>query len=416
MVKLKRYGDLMNTKKKGIILLLISIFIIFTSLVFFVIGLNSNYLVTNLIWRIVLSILILAIILLIYSIFLLIRFRYLHGFKKLRIGIISFFIGLYALGCSSFLFILYGPNSTFRTWLITTAMATMNHQYYCQWFYSDEVIKEVLSENYIIESDEVTNPDLITFDKTTEYENEYEKAILEHDSDALYKLIEFKVNGCDAYLAVIYDASKIKVGVSKWLGRSGQYIYDMAREQGAVLAINGGGFYDPNHNSKGANPLGVTIADGKIITDNPNKSANKGLIGFNQDNKLILMSNVTAKQAINAGIRDGVTMGPFLIINGKMADIRGNGGWGYAARTAIGQRSDGIVLMLVVDSNEFRTKGASIKDLAIIMEQYGAINAANLDGGTSSAIVIDNKLINDPIDSTLSHKTRGIPTIFKVMP
>ena len=49
------------------------------------------------------------------------------------------------------------------------------------------------------------------------------------------------------------------------------------------------------------------------------------------------------------------------------------------------------------------------------MERYGAINAANLDGGTSSAIVEDGKLINDPINSALEHKTRGIPTIFKVV-
>ena len=127
------------------------------------------------------------------------------------------------------------------------------------------------------------------------------------------------------------------------------------------------------------------------------------------------MRDANANQALNAGIRDAVTMGPFLIVNGKMADIKGNGGWGYAARTAIGQRKDGIVLFLVVDSNEFRTKGASIKDLAEIMERYGAINAANLDGGTSSAMVVNNELINDPINSALEHKTRGIPTIFKVV-
>ena len=189
----------------------------------------------------------------------------------------------------------------------------------------------------------------------------------------------------------------------------------MAKQQNAILAINGGGFYDPGYNSNGANPLGVTIADGKIITDDAYASNNGGLIGFNLANQLVLMRDATASEAIDAGIRDAVTMGPFLIVNGKMADIKGNGGWGVAARTAIGQRKDGIVLFLVVDSNEFRTKGASIRDLAEIMERYGAINAANLDGGTSSAMVEDGKLINDPINSALEHKTRGIPTIFKVV-
>ena len=405
----------MNLKKRGIIFLWISLFIIFTSLGFLVIGCNSNYLISDINKRISLGIMILGIILLGYSIFLIIRYKYRSSFKKVKMIIISSLIGLYALGCSTFLFILYGPYDNFRTWLITTAMATMNHQYYCKWFYSDEIINDVLNSNYVKESDESSNPNLITFDKNGNYKNEYEKEILEHDKDDLYKIIKFKVNGCDAYLAAIYDPSKISVGISKWLGRSGQYIYDMAKEQDAVLAINGGGFFDPNYNSNGANPLGITISNGKIISDAAYNSNSGGVIGFDENNKLLLLRNINANEALNMGIRDAVTMGPFLIVNGKTADIKGNGGWGYAARTVIGQRSDGIVLFLVVDSNEFRTKGASMKDLAEIMENYGAINAANLDGGTSSAIVENGELLNDPIDSALRHKTRGIPTIFKVV-
>ena len=405
----------MKTRKKGIIFLWVSIFFIFTSLVFFVIGCNSNYLITDFFKRLALTILILAVILLIYSIFLIIRFRFSPAFKKAKMFIISLIVGIYALGCTTFLFIIYGPIDNFRTWLITTAMATMNHQYYCKWFYSDELINAVLGENYVGNDGTSTDPSLITFDKIEDYANDYERAVLEHDEDDLYKIIRFKVNGCDAYLAVIYDPSLISVGVSKYIGSAGQYIYDMAKQQNAILAINGGGFYDPGYNSNGANPLGVTIADGKVITNEAYSSNGGGIIGFDLDNKLVLMRDANANQALNAGIRDAVTMGPFLIVNGKMADIKGNGGWGYAARTAIGQRKDGIVLFLVVDSNEFRTKGASIKDLAEIMERYGAINAANLDGGTSSAMVVNNELINDPINSALEHKTRGIPTIFKVV-
>ena len=406
----------MNALKKGIILLWISISVIFTGLVFFVIGCNSSYLVTDIFKRISLTFLILAVLLLIYSIFLIIRYRFSRRFKKVKMIIISIIVSIYAIGCSSFLFILYGPNDTFRTWLITTAMATMNHQHYCKWFYSDDTINAVLGQNYVAEGTDSTDPSLITFDKEpVTYANEYEREILEHDEDDLYKIIRFEVNGCDAYLAAIYDPSKISVGVSKWLGRSGQYIYDMAKEQDAILAINGGGFFDPGYNSNGANPLGITISNGEVITDDAYSSNNGGVIGLTWDNQLVLLRNVNAHDALNRGVRDAVTMGPFLIVNGKTADIKGNGGWGYAARTAIGQRKDGIVLMLVVDSNEFRTKGASMRDLADIMERYGAINAANLDGGTSSAIVEHGKLINDPIDSALRHKTRGIPTIFKVV-
>ena len=95
----------MNTRKKGIILLWISIFIIFTSLTFFVIGCNSDYLVNNIAKRFALTFLILAILLLVYSIFLLIRFRFSRAFKKTKIIVVSAIVGLYVLGCSSFLII-----------------------------------------------------------------------------------------------------------------------------------------------------------------------------------------------------------------------------------------------------------------------------------------------------------------------
>ena len=197
----------MKTRKKGIIFLWVSIFFIFTSLVFFIIGCNSNYLITDFFKRLALTILILAVILLIYSIFLIIRFRFSPAFKKAKMFIISLIVGIYALGCTTFLFIIYGPIDNFRTWLITTAMATMNHQYYCKWFYSDELINAVLGENYVGNDGTSTDPSLITFDKIEDYANDYERAVLEHDEDDLYKIIRFKVNGCDAYLAAIYDPS-----------------------------------------------------------------------------------------------------------------------------------------------------------------------------------------------------------------
>ena len=200
----------------------------------------------------------------------------------------------------------------------------------------------------------------------------------------------------------------------------------MAEDNNALLAVNGGGFYDPGNNSTGGMPTGVTISNGKIITDNNYSSYTQsgGLIGMTNDNKLVLIKGATARKALNMGVRDGVSWGPFLIINGKKSFIKGNGGWGYAARTAIGQRSDGIILLLVVNSNSSRTKGADMVDLTNIMYNYGAINAANLDGGTSTVMVLPNKeslkyisscdkaycYINDPIDSLLRHRTRGIAT------
>jgi len=184
----------------------------------------------------------------------------------------------------------------------------------------------------------------------------------------------------------------------------------MAKDNNALIAINGGGFEDPNFNSNGANPLGITISDGKVITDKY-YGGSGGLIGFTEDDKLVL-GKMTVKQAQEMKVRDATTFGPFLIVNGKPSEVLGNGGWGTAPRTAIGQRKDGIVLFLVIDGRTVTKPGADMNDLIEIMQNYGAYNAANLDGGTSSVMVVDGEIINDPIDSSGAHRTRYIATGF----
>ena len=318
------------------------------------------------------------------------------------------------IGVSSGGLLLYGPYSGFRDWLITTAMTTMTHQYFATWFYDDETIEASLAKNKVEEVNEITNTNTIVINNTVEetvYENEYERAVLEKDpNNDDYKIIEINGKGYSGYLAVIYDPSRIKTVYTKKLGTSGQYLKQMAKDNDALIAINGGGFEDPNFNSNGADPLGITFSGGKLITSKTWRGSG-GLIGFTEDDKLVL-GKMTVKQAQEMKVRDGVTFGPFLIINGKKSTILGNGGWGTAPRTAIGQRKDGIVLFLVIDGRTVTKPGANMNDLIEIMENYGAYNAANLDGGTSSAMVVNGDIINDPIDSSGAHRTRFISTGF----
>ena len=322
---------------------------------------------------------------------------------------------LMILGIGTALFLLYGPYSGFREWLITTAMTTMRHQYLATWFYDDETIQEVLAKNKVQEVNEITDTNTIVVNKSEnteiEYANEYERAVLEKDpGNDDYKIIEIEGKGYSGYLAVIYDPSRVKTVYTKKLGTSGQYLTTMAKDNDALIAINGGGFDDPNFNSNGASPLGITFSGGKLITSK-SYSGSGGIIGFTEDDKLVL-GKMTVKQAQEMKIRDAVTFGPFLIVNGKPSSVLGNGGWGTAPRTAIGQRKDGIVLFLVIDGRTVTRPGADMNDLIEIMQNYGAYNAANLDGGTSSVMVVNGEIINDPIDSTGAHKTRFISTGF----
>ena len=318
------------------------------------------------------------------------------------------------IGVSSGGLLLYGPYSGFRDWLITTAMTTMTHQYFATWFYDDETIEASLAKNKVEEVNEITNTNTIVINNTVEetvYENEYERAVLEKaPNNDDYKIIEINGKGYSGYLAVIYDPSRIKTVYTKKLGTSGQYLKQMAKDNDALIAINGGGFEDPNFNSNGSDPLGITFSGGKLITSKT-WNGSGGLIGFTEDNKLVL-GKMTVKQAQDMKIRDGVTFGPFLIVNGKPSKVLGNGGWGTAPRTAIGQRQDGIVLFLVIDGRTVTKPGADMNDLIEIMQNYGAYNATNLDGGTSSAMVVNGKIINDPVDSSGAHRTRFISTGF----
>ena len=332
--------------------------------------------------------------------------------SKLKVFFITILI-LIIIGVSTLAFLLYGPYKGFRDWLITTAMTTMNHQWLATIFYSDETINEVLGANRVDEINEETDESLIVVfeEKEPEYANEYERQVLEKDPEHEdYKIIEIEGKKYSGYLAVIYDPSRVKTVTTKKLGVSGQYLVTMAKDNDALIAINGGGFVDPNYNSNGANPLGLTFSGGKLVADNE-PAPYGGLIGFTNDDKLVL-GKYSKQQAIDMGIRDAVSFGPFLIVNGKPSEVLGNGGWGTAPRSAIGQRQDGIVLFLVLDGRTVKKPGADMNDLIEIMQNYRAYNASNLDGGTSSVMVENGQIINDPIDSTGAHKTRFISTGF----
>ena len=148
-----------------------------------------------------------------------------------KVFTVLFILG--TIGICTVLFLLYGPYSGFREWLVTTAMTTMTHQYFATWFYDDDVIDYILNNNKVIETDKSSNPDLIdkSLANKTTYENEYERQILERDKDNNdYKIIDIKGKGYSGYLVAVYDPSRIKTVVTKKLGTSGQYLTKMAED------------------------------------------------------------------------------------------------------------------------------------------------------------------------------------------
>lgn len=421
----------MNSKLKkiGFILILISASLLPGMQVLFIIGCNSKYLIRFPFFIIIGALNVFLLITLVVGIILFIK-NINSNKRKLRKWlkvIMSIFMVCYILGCTGFTILLYGPSEKFKTWLITTAMGTMDHQYLCKWFYSNEQIDDIMSQNYIVESEEDTDPELIKQEIEASY-NEYEKELLIHEEGQAYKIVKFEVNGADAYMAAIFDPSKVKLEVTSQIGIIGEYVTKMAERNNAILAINAGGFVDAGNNL-GESPTGITIKNGQIVTNNEYGVATSsgGIIGLTNENVLVLLKNKTAEEALAMGVRDAVSWGPFLVVNGEPSVVSGNGGWGGGARSAIGQRQDGTILLLQVGSNSIRTTGAGMEDLVEIMVRYGAYNAANLDGGTSSVLALRRDAaindwgatchdyftgyacaINDPIDAAGIHQTRYV--------
>lgn len=418
--------NMLPRKKIGTIFIIISSLLFPLASSFFVVSIFSNNLIKG--WM---SIILLFIsIFTFFSFFIGIYFVSTSTKKGKRIKtyikiIFIIFTILWTIGGYTVVGLLYF-NKNFKDWLITSAMTSMSHHHYATWFYDEFDINMVMANNTVIETGENTNVDLVSFteldfNKKT-YANAFEKEIYTKDEgNDLYKIINIDRKGNSTSrvvgkLAVIYDPSKVIIGTSKNIGSSleknhGQFVYEITKRYDAVIGTNAAGFFDPDWNSTGGVPRGVVISQGKLIANNG--GIDNRLVGFNKDNKLVL-ARMNANEALRAGIRDAVQWSPFLIVNGKKSFVKGNGGWGNANRTAIGQRADGIVLLLVMDGRSSVTAGADMVDLAEIMYDYGAINAANMDGGTSSSMVLNHKIITNPRNSSYQAKTRPVPTAWIV--
>lgn len=308
-----------------------------------------------------------------------------------------FFIVCDILALAGFV-MMYGPWDYVRNLYVTTAMQTRSHKYLAKIFYSDETIEKIMSNNYIVSINEDVNLDDIVIDtkEKTSYKDEYEEELLTRDNpDDLYKVIDVKVGNAKGYLVAIYDPTKVRLLRTKKFdaGTFGERVVDLCERYGGTICINGGGFANGLDNGSDI-PIGFVIDEGEVVWPLNNEDYRGNIIGITGEGKLKLMNNANGEEAISAGIQYGVEFGPFLIINGKSVKIEGTP-YGVANKCVIAQRKDGVMMFLVTEGETY-IDGASLQDVLDVLEKYGAYNAANLDGGQSTSLVINNELINTP--------------------
>lgn len=334
--------------------------------------------------------------------------------KNNKLTIIFVILDLLAIG--GFV-MMYGPWDFVRNLYVTTAMKTKDHQYFAKIFYSDETINKIINSNYFIEIKEEVELDDIVIDTSpkSSYANKYDEEILTRTpGNDKYKIINVKIGISKGYLIAIYDPTKVSLIRAKNfnVGTYGEQVTTMCKKYHGLVCINAGGFVD---NGTGSDiPLGYVIDDSEIVWPGSGWDETTGnIIGFNDEGKLLLLSDATGTEALEAGMVDGVEFGPFLIVNGKPLEIVGDP-WGKSPRVAIGQRKDGVVLFLVIDGENY-IDGASLSDIIDILMKYGAYNAANLDGGHSSSLAVEGVLYNNPPSIAKKQGGRYVVTGFGLL-
>lgn len=293
--------------------------------------------------------------------------------------------GIYALMCV----LVYGPSKKAGELFVMSVRETSAIGFLADWFYTEEEIALIEANNSIKETTVITDATLVTVkpvDEDKEQDEETPDIEIIDVSGATY-------NG---KLMIVKDPSRVFVGTVPVFGDGdGLKVDAMCERYGAVAGVNGGEFVDGDVTST-AKPVGLVISEGKLVYGAVNGTYH--VTGFNKDNVLVV-GNMTGQQALDMGIRDCVNInnniGPFLIINGELQDVTGVGG-GLNPRTAIGQRADGAVLLLAIDGRQANSLGASFSDLMYIMNEYGAVNASTMDGGTSTQMCYNGEIINNP--------------------
>lgn len=292
---------------------------------------------------------------------------------------------------SAMLIICCGPSEAARNLFVFSVRETSAIGFLADLVLSDEEIAAIESKPNT-EPVEDTDTSLIEVGSTDAKGPVTDKwGYTDEDGDGLI-LVNVGGESYVGKMLIVLDPSRVVVGcVPESLGYRGYTVQEYAEMFAAVAAINGGGFVDPNGQGDGSMPDTLVVKDGNIYCGS--QGIGPGFIGIDSD--YILHVGFTSADDIEKwDIQEGIGYGPVLVVNGKIRDSESLNS-GLNPRTAIGQRSDGAILMLVIDGRQPTSLGATYQDIAELMLKFGAVNACNLDGGSSTLMYYKGEYVNN---------------------
>ncbi|MCR5583920.1 MAG: phosphodiester glycosidase family protein [Lachnospiraceae bacterium] len=341
-----------------------------------------------------------------------------------------------------------GGSDTAREIFVSTILETGALKFLASWYLTTDEINEIVEKNSMGEFNEEVDTHLITVVAGNEEVNkgsvssagagqattitysgagtaEYEEVDEDGDGIILYKVAGRNFFGT---MMVVLDPSRVTLESYYNQYKKGAPLDVIVSEYNGVAGINGGIYHQ---SEAGGRPFGVTVSHGEIQTNKPQEDDGLVLIALTYDNILIVeniseLDEAGVEQLVKEKkIRDGCCFQEEfkdennhfvqLVINGKPRELNGNLGSGYNPRTAIGQRADGALLLFVTDGRGAAGHlGASASDLIEIMAEYGAVNAANLDGGSSSSMVMNGEYLMDSVTFRKANTSWNLPIAFVV--
>jgi exopolysaccharide biosynthesis protein len=311
--------------------------------------------------------------------------------KKAFLSIVGFLaINILLFAVTSPLVVFFGPFHNIKISAIESVATSKHHNLLRYLGMSQQEIDKL--------GKQVTNPGGNTIGVTIAPSHD-NTVTLQQVSSSRYK----------GYLLEVNDPTRVTLGITPSLGVQGENTSQIARDNGAIAAVNAGGFDDPAGTGTGKTPYGVIIHNG-IPVWGGNAEVKEDLVGLDA-NGVLVTGSYTIQEMEAMNIREGVSFGPTLIKNGEKMITSGDGGWGIGPRTAIGQKQDGTIMLLVIDGRQIDSPGATMLDVQNILYDAGAWTAANLDGGSSTTMYYNGNVINRPCDLL---GERMVPTAFIV--
>ncbi len=284
-----------------------------------------------------------------------------------------------------------GPSPTARDQLTMTLIEASATKWVPALFIGEEMVAQIRTSVNIVLEDEVTDTNIVVIKQDNLIASSDEWA----DHPDGIRIDKVTGDTYNAYAMIVRDPGQVYLGISAQDGFSasipGKRLNVAIEDEGAIAAINAGAFNDDGSAKSyvGSLPEGLVYSRGSCVwkTGVPPNGIT-GFAGFNKDNILIVhKENISQTQAEELNIRDGCCFGPVLIMNGEINMEAYNNASGLNPRTAIGQREDGAVIFVCIDGRQPSSKGGEYADVIDIMVEYGAVNACNMDGGSSTVMM-----------------------------